>query len=247
MIEPVLRVEGAFRAFDRRTAVDRVNLVVKRGEFRAIIGPNGAGKSTLFNLISGVVRPQEGRIWFNETNITGFSPHRLCRLGMGRTFQINNIFLRSTVRENIRLAVLSHYRRSWNMTSRADDILTRETESIAASVGLADHLDKVGSELAYGDRRRLELGIALAGKPHLLLLDEPTCGVALVERPPLIGLIQDIVKSRGVTALLIEHDMDIVFAVADRITVMHKGCVIADDEPEAVQGHPEVQQVYLGE
>ena len=247
MGEPILRVDGVTRRFDGRIAVDRVSLSVARGEFRAVIGPNGAGKSTLFNLISGALSTQSGRIHFRDRDVTRLPPHRLCRIGMGRTFQINNIFLRCSVRENIRLAVLSHHRRSWNMVRRSDGLLGRETADIAQAVGLGSHLEKTGAELPYGDRRRLELAIALAGKPDLLLLDEPTCGVAVVERPPLIKLIQTIIRDRGMTAILIEHDMDIVFSVADRIAVMHKGRVVADDTPQAVHAHPEVRQIYLGD
>jgi branched-chain amino acid transport system ATP-binding protein len=245
--DPVLQVENVSRLFDGRKAVDSVSFSVARGELHAIIGSNGAGKTTLFNLITGGLRVQHGRIIFKGGDITNHSPHRLCRLGIGRTFQINNIFARSTVRENIRLAIASYHRRSWNMTLDSRTLFNREIEEIASWVHLDAQLARYAAELPYGDRRRLELAIALAGRPELLLLDEPTCGVAVVERPALMQLVQDIIRKRGMTALLIEHDMDIVFSVADRVGVMHKGELIADDTPEAVYANAKVRSVYLGE
>jgi branched-chain amino acid transport system ATP-binding protein len=247
MSEAVLKVEDVSCAFYGRKAVDSVSFSVARGELQAIIGSNGAGKTTLFNLLSGGLRLQSGRIFFKGADVTNHSPHRLCRRGIGRTFQINNVFADATVRENINLAVLSYHRRNWNVTLDAHNLYNEETEEIASLVDLKRVLDRIGSELAYGDRRRLELAIALAGRPDLLLLDEPTCGVAVVERPPLIGLIQEIIRTRGMTALLIEHDMDIVFSVADRIGVMHKGELIANEVPAVIRADPKVRAVYLGE
>jgi branched-chain amino acid transport system ATP-binding protein len=244
--DPILRLENVSRLFDGRKAVNSVSFSVARGELHAIIGSNGAGKTTLFNLITGGLRLQQGRIAFKGADITNQPPHRLYRLGIGRTFQINNVFTHSTVRENIRLAVISYHRKSWNMTLDSRTLFNREIEEIASWVHLDTQLARYAAELPYGDRRRLELAVALAGRPELLLLDEPTCGVAVVERPPLMQLVQDIIRRRGMTALLIEHDMDIVFSVADRVGVMHKGELIADDVPEAVYANPRVRSVYLG-
>lgn len=247
MSEPVLIAEGLVRRFDTFTAVDEVSLSVRSGEIHAIIGPNGAGKTTLFNLLTGNLRPHAGRILLEGRDVTGLAPFKLCRLGLGRTFQINNIFVDATVRQNIRLAAIAHAGITWNMFASVEQLLDVEVEESARLVGLEAQLDKRGATLAYGDRRRLELAIALACKPRILLLDEPTCGMSVEERPALIGLVQDIVRNEGVTAILIEHDMDIVFSVADRVMVMHHGQVIADDTPYAIENHSEVRRVYLGD
>ena len=233
MNDVAFQAKALRRRFGGIAAVDGVDLEVKAREMRTIIGPNGAGKTTLFNLLTGRLRPHGGRIVFQGADVTRLSPHRRCRAGIGRTFQINNVFSSASVRENVRLALLTYYGRTWNMFTPADRLYGTETEEIIAMVGLSAHADKLASEISYGDRRRLELAIALACRPKLLLLDEPTCGMSSATGRP-NRLIQDIRRQTGMTVIMIEHDMDLVFSVADRITVMHHGRIIADDVPEAI-------------
>ncbi len=235
------------RSFGGIPAVDGINLKVKTREMRTIIGPNGAGKTTLFNLLTGRLRAHGGRILFEGRDVTRLSPHQRCRVGIGRTFQISNVFPSASVRENVRLALLTFHRRTWNMFTPADTLYGGETDDIVGMVGLSGHVNKLAREISYGDRRRLELAIALACRPRLLLLDEPTCGMPLGDRPSLIALIQDIRHKTGMTVIMIEHDMDLVFSVADRITVMHYGRVIADGPPNTIAANSRVREVYLGE
>ena len=247
MTEVALQARALERRFGGVAAVDGVDLQVKPREMRAIIGPNGAGKTTLFNLLTGRLRAHGGQILFDGSDVTRLSPHHRCRVGIGRTFQINNVFSSATVRENVRLALLTYHRRTWNMFTPADSLYGAEAADIVAMVGLSSRVNQLASEISYGDRRRLELAIALACRPKLLLLDEPTCGMSLGDRPELIALIQDIRRETGMTVIMIEHDMDIVFSVADRMTVMHHGRIIADDAPEAIAANAQVQEIYLGE
>jgi branched-chain amino acid transport system ATP-binding protein len=246
MSTPILSLRGVALAFNGAWAVDNVDLDVAPGEFKAIIGPNGAGKSSLFNLICGTYKPARGNICFKGENVNGLPPHRMNRKGVARTFQINNVFGAATVRENIRLAVIAHHGKSWIMTARSTTLFGGEVEILAESVGLSNQLDVLCQNLAYADRRRLELAIALASDPQLLLLDEPTSGVAMAERPALILLVRRLVRARGMTAVLIEHDMEIVFAVADRILVLNKGRRIAEDVPDVIARSARVQEIYLG-
>jgi branched-chain amino acid transport system ATP-binding protein len=245
--EEILATSKLSRSFGGVRAVGDVTLGVPTGQIRAIIGPNGAGKTTLFNLLTGELRCDAGRIYFKGADITGRSPHYLCRHGLARTFQINSIFLSATVFENVQLALLAYRGKTWNPFVAARRLMIRETEEILDRLGLADQADKPGRTLAYGDRRRLEVALALACQPELLLLDEPTSGMSLSEKPALVRLIQSIVKEKGVTTVLIEHDMDVVFSVSDRITVMHQGSVIAEGTPGEIQANARVQEVYLGD
>lgn len=247
MSEAILVVEKLSRSFGGVRAVKDVSLAVPAGQLRAVIGPNGAGKSTLFNLLTGQVPCNSGRILFKGVEVTGRAPHYLCRHGLGRTFQINSIFLNSTVIENVQLALLAHHGKIWNMFSAARELFVREAEALLEMLGLAREAGKLGAALSYGDRRRLEVALALACQPQLLLLDEPTAGMSLSDKPRMIALIRGIVREKGVTAVLIEHDMDVVFSVADWITVMHQGSVVADGPPQEIQANARVQEVYLGE
>ena len=247
MSSAILTLRGVSLAFNGAMAVDSVDLDVAPGEFRAIIGPNGAGKSTLFNLICGTYKPAKGHILFRGQDVTGVPPHVMNRRGVARTFQINNVFADVTVRDNVRLAVTAHHGKSWSMTSTASHLFDDEVEQLAVAAGVVDQLDTEARRLPYADRRRLELAMALASRPQLLLLDEPTSGVAMAERPALIALVKRLVKTTGMTAILIEHDMEIVFAVADRILVLSKGQRIADDVPNAIAHSKAVQQIYLGD
>ncbi len=247
MSEAVLVVEKLGRSFGGVHAVKDVSLSVPIGQLRAVIGPNGAGKSTLFNLLTGLTTPSAGRIVFNGRDVTGLPPHALCRLGLGRTFQINSIFVNATVLENVQLALLSNRRKIWNMTSTAAKLLVREAEELLAMLDLTRQVGKLGSALAYGDRRRLEVVLALACEPKLLLLDEPTAGMSLPDKPGMVALIRKVAREKGVTTVLVEHDMDVVFAVADCITVLHQGEIVAEGTPAEIRANARVQEIYLGE
>jgi ABC-type branched-subunit amino acid transport system ATPase component len=224
-----------------------VNLSVEPGEFRAIIGPNGAGKSTFFNTLTGLLRPDSGRIAFEDRDITGAPPHRVARRGVARTFQITSVFPDLSALENVQVALLAHARRSWNVWPRARALGAERAQELLALVGLAASAAKPAGTLAHGDQKRLELGIALAGEPRLLLLDEPTAGMAAPERLEAIWLVHGIARKLGLSCVFTEHDMAVVFAVATRITVMHQGRVLAEGTPAEVRARPEVQHVYLGE
>ena len=247
MSDSVLIVQDLSRSFGGVQAVKDVNLAVPAGQLRAVIGPNGAGKSTFFNLLTGYIPCNSGSILFRGKDVTGLPPHTLCRLGLGRTFQINSIFASATVLENVQVALLSHRRRIWNMWAAADKLLVREAEELLTTLGLEDRAKKLGSELSYGDRRRLEVALALACEPQLLLLDEPTAGMSIPDKPGMVELIRKVSRERGVTVILIEHDMDIVFSVADEITVLHQGAVVAQGTPQEIKSNEQVQQIYLGE
>ena len=247
MSDSVLIVEDLSRNFGGVQAVKDVNLAVPAGQLRAVIGPNGAGKSTFFNLLTGYIPCNSGRILFRGKDVTGLPPHSLCRLGLGRTFQINSIFSSARVLENVQVALLAHRRRIWNMWAAADKLLVREAEELLTTLGLEDRAKKLGSELSYGDRRRLEVALALACEPQLLLLDEPTAGMSIPDKPGMVELIRKVSRERGVTVILIEHDMDIVFSVADEITVLHQGAVVAQGTPQEIKSNEQVQKIYLGE
>jgi branched-chain amino acid transport system ATP-binding protein len=243
----LLEVRDLRKSFDGFQAVAGVTFNVPRGSISAIIGPNGAGKTTLFNLITGHLRPDAGSISFKGLPVTGIAPHDLCRLGMGRSFQRTNIFPRLTVFQNIQAAFLSHRGRGWNLLARVDRLYRDETEALLVSVGLLDKAGEVAGFLSHGNQKQLELGITLALEPEILLLDEPTAGMSAQETRESIRLIERIARERGLTLLFTEHDMEVVFAIAHRITVLHQGEVIADGTPEEVRRHPEVRRVYLGE
>ncbi len=247
MSDSVLIVEDLSRNFGGVQAVKDVNLAVPAGQLRAVIGPNGAGKSTFFNLLTGYIPCTSGRILFRGKDVTGLPPNSLCRLGLVRTFQINSIFSNARVLENVQVALLAHRRRIWNMWAAADKLLVREAEELLTTLGLEARAEKLGSELSYGDRRRLEVALALACEPQLLLLDEPTAGMSIPDKPGMVELIRKVSRERGVTVILIEHDMDIVFSVADEITVLHQGAVVAQGTPQEIKSNEQVQQIYLGE
>jgi branched-chain amino acid transport system ATP-binding protein len=243
----LLDVRDLRKSFDGFQALSGVSFSVPRGSISAIIGPNGAGKTTLFNLITGHLRPDSGSVSFKEREITGIAPHDLCRLGMGRSFQRTNIFPRLTVFQNIQAAFLSHRGRGWNLLAPVDRFYHDETEALLVAVGLLDKAGEIAGFLSHGNQKQLELGITLALEPEILLLDEPTAGMSAQETRESIRLIERIGRERGLTLLFTEHDMEVVFAIAHRITVLHQGEVIADGTPEEVRRHPEVRRVYLGE
>ena len=247
MREDVLRVDGVRKSFGGVHAVDGVTFTLPRGEIRALIGPNGAGKSTFFNILTGQLRADAGAVHFRDRRISGLPPHAIVRLGIGRTFQITATFGTLTVRENVQVARLSRTGHSRSLLTPAARLEVGPATALLEQVGLANQADRPAGVLAYGDLKKLELAIALAGEPTLLLLDEPTAGMAPAERGALMALTAAIARERDLTVLFTEHDMDVVFAIADRIMVLHQGRVIAEGTPKDVRAHPEVQAVYLGE
>ncbi len=243
----VLRVENVTMSFDGFIAIDNVDLTVEKGQMAAIIGPNGAGKSTMFNLITGHLTPTRGKVYFHDQDITGRSPHTICQLGMGRSFQRTNIFPRLSVFDNVQVAVLAHARKTLNFLTPARRMMLAETHALLDDVGLAGEANSISGTLSYGFQKQLELGITLASEPELLLLDEPTAGMSPQETSDTIELVERIARERGLTLLFTEHDMDVVFNIADKITVLHQGQVLAEGSPDEVKDDPNVQRVYLGE
>jgi len=244
---PVLEVEDVRRAFGGVQAVDGVSFALARGEIRALIGPNGAGKSTFFNILTGQLRADAGDVRWHGRSILGLPPHAIWRLGISRTFQITATFGTLTALENVQVARLSHTGRSRALVTPAARLETAPSRTLLEQVGLAEQATRPAGVLAYGDLKKLELAIALANDPTLLLLDEPTAGMAPAERGALMWVTARIARERQLTVLFTEHDMDVVFAVADRIMVLHQGRVIADGPPMAVRADAQVQAVYLGE
>jgi len=243
----MLEISGLCKSFDGFVATSNVSLSVARGEIAAVIGPNGAGKSTLFNLITGHLRPDAGRVYFEGRDITGAPPHFICRLGMGRSFQRANIFPKLTVFENVQAALIAHHRAATNFWSSSRDIFREETNQLLASLGLLQQAEVTSGTLSYGNQKQLELGIALAASPKILLLDEPTAGMSAIETAESIRLLQRIANERELTLLFTEHDMEVVFAIAHKIAVLHQGRIIAVGRPDEVRANPEVRRVYLGE
>jgi branched-chain amino acid transport system ATP-binding protein len=243
----LLRVEKVTKSFDGFVAVRNVDLTVEKGQMACIIGPNGAGKSTLFNLITGHLQPTHGQIFFHDRDITALPPYKVCQLGMGRSFQRTNIFPRLSVFDNVQVAVLSHHKKTLNFFTPSKKLVQPETYALLEQVGLADEARSISGMLSYGYQKQLELGIALASEPEILLLDEPTAGMSPQETASTIALIEKIARERGLTLLFTEHDMDVVFSIAEKITVLHQGEVLAVGKPDEVRHNPEVQRVYLGE
>lgn len=243
----VLEVRGISKRFGGLQALQGVDMQVKPGEFHAIIGPNGAGKSTFFNTLTGLLKADEGEIHFDGRKVSGLAPHRLTRLGMGRTFQITRVFHGMTVLENVQVALSAHARQTWNGWTAAGSQHVARALELLERVGLAAQAGRTARTLAHGDQKRLELAIALASQPKLLLLDEPTAGMAAQERLASIQLVHQVAQQLGVSCVFTEHDMAVVFAVASRITVLHQGKVLAVGQPQEVRASALVQQVYLGE
>lgn len=244
---PVLEASGLRKAFGGIRAVDGVGLSLSRGELRALIGPNGAGKTTLFNLLTGHLVPDAGMVRFHGERLDGLAPHRVWRRGIARTFQIPAVFPNLSVVENVQVACVSWRGRTLSLAGRAHALERAGAERLLDRVGLLGQAGRRAGVLAYGDLKKLEVGIALANDPEVLLLDEPTAGMAPAERRALMALVTGIARERGLALLFTEHDMDVVFAVAERITVLHQGRVVADGAPDAVRADAEVQRVYLGE
>jgi branched-chain amino acid transport system ATP-binding protein len=242
-----LIVEHLRKTFGGVRAVDDVSLAVEQGEIVALIGPNGAGKTTCFNLINGQLAPDDGRVLLDGRRIDGKPAHVVARLGLARTFQVAATFASMTVRENVRLALLARMRRAQQATSLASSLPDAPVEALLSRVGCADLADTHCAVLAYGDAKRVELALALAGEPRVLLMDEPTAGMAPRSRARLMQVASDLVKRDRIAVLFTEHDMDIVFGFADRVIVLDDGKIIAEGSPAEVRANARVQEVYLGE
>jgi branched-chain amino acid transport system ATP-binding protein len=243
---PTLAVRNLSKSFGGVKAVQDVSFSVASGELLALIGPNGAGKTTCFNMLNGQLKPDVGDILLQGKIITGLAPRVVARQGIGRTFQITATYSSMTVRENIQTALIAGKRGEWSMWGHAGDNHGDEADALLALVNMLDQRDRACGILAYGDLKRVELAIALANHPKLLLMDEPTAGMAPKERIALMDLAADIAKSRQIAVLFTEHDMDVVFAHADRIIVLDRGKLIAEGTGEEVRANPGVQAVYLG-
>jgi len=241
-----LSVRALSKAFGGVHAVREVSFDVKPGEFLAMIGPNGAGKSTCFNMINGQLRPDSGEIHFDGRNIAGLHPRDIWRLGVGRTFQVAATFGSMTVAENVQMALISHAREIYRFWPAAHTLHRDRALQLLDQVGMRAAADRPGRELAYGDVKRIELAIALANDPKLLLMDEPTAGMAPRERNELIALVKKLVVERGISVLFTEHSMDVVFAFADRIIVLARGRLIADGTAAQIRDDAKVQEVYFG-
>jgi branched-chain amino acid transport system ATP-binding protein len=243
---PLLRVESLRKAFGGVRAVDDVSFELGAGELLALIGPNGAGKSTCFNCINGQLRPDHGRVLLGGTDLVGRAPRAIWRMGVGRTFQIAATWASMTVAENVQVALLSHAGRLNRFWGRASAMCRDESLALLDAVGLTAMADEPCAALAYGDVKRVELAIALANGPRLLLMDEPTAGMAPRERNELVGLVKRLVRERGIGVLFTEHSMDVVFEYADRIIVLARGGLIAEGAPAAIRDDPQVREVYFG-
>ena len=244
----LLEIRELTRDFGRLRAVDNVDLDIQEGELTAIIGPNGAGKTTLYNLITGRFRPTKGSIRFMGEEISRLSPPDILRRGIGRSFQITNVFPSLTVLENVRIAAIVRMgrHRRWFRGIEGDEELHEACVQVLRMVGLESLWDRPVHSLSHGDRRLVEVAIVLATGPRLVLLDEPTAGMNPEETRRMVELVRRLHQQTGMTFLLTEHDMDVVFSISQRIVVMHRGRVLADGTPEQIRANPEVRAAYLG-
>lgn len=242
----LLQIDGLRKSFGGVAALDDLSFTLPAGQMLALIGPNGAGKLTCFNVINGQLRPDAGRVLLDGADIAGLDPRRIWARGVGRTFQVSAAFASLTVLENVQAALLSHHRRLWQLWRPAAACLRQEAMQLLEQVGMADQAGRACAVLAYGDIKRLELAMALSNAPRLLLMDEPTAGMAPLERQELMALTRRLVSERGLSVLFTEHSMDVVFAFADRIIVLARGQLIAQGEPEAVRQDARVRDVYFG-
>jgi branched-chain amino acid transport system ATP-binding protein len=243
----LLSVEGLTKSYGGVHAVRGVSFALKAGEILALIGPNGAGKSTCFDMLNGQKSPDSGRITLLGEDTAGRAPREIWRLGVGRTFQITATFPTMTVRENVQVALVSHRGQLFNLFASTPKLAREEAGRLLELVGMSGYADRPCGELAYGDLKRLELAVALANEPKLLLMDEPTAGMAPRERIELMRLTARIAREKSIGVLFTEHDMDVVFEHADRILVLNRGNLIAEGTPAEVRGNPQVRAVYLGE
>ena len=242
----LLSVSGLSKRFDGVAIVEGVGFEVGAGELLAMIGPNGAGKTTCFNLLNGQLVPDSGSIRLDGADIAGKKPREIWRMGVGRTFQVAATFASMSVRENVQTALLSHHRRIRNFWTSAGGLHLEEADALLEEVGMREQAARPCAALAYGDLKRTELAMALANRPRLLLMDEPTAGMAPAERRAAMALTERIARDRRIAVLFTEHDMEAVFRHADRVLVLHQGRVIAEGAPAEVRGRADVRRIYLG-
>jgi branched-chain amino acid transport system ATP-binding protein len=245
--EVILKVENLNKSFGGLKATAQVHYQMVSGELSAIIGPNGAGKSTFFNLLTGYHKADSGKVVFKGIEITNWPPHRIVRLGIARAFQVSNIYPRMTTYENVRQAILAQQKMTLRFFTPADRLVGADTSELLDVSGLSRHANRVAGNLSQGDKKRLELAIALGSKPDLLFLDEPTAGMSGEETHQTMDLVARLNREMGVTILFTEHDMSVVFGYARRLSVLHAGTLVADGTPEEVRANEEAQRVYLGE
>lgn len=245
---PLIECQGITKRFGGLVAVDHVDMSVEAGEIRAIIGPNGAGKTTLFNLLTGVLSASEGDVIFEHEKITTLPVHQIIQRGISRTFQLTHLFPELSVRENVRIAAQACYAKRWKFLGGSEIIEASKEEANKAieKLRLKDRADTTANMLSHGDQRLLEIAMALSQNPKLLLLDEPTQGLSIEETEYAVKILKDLLKNTNLTVVLVEHDMDVVFGLADKITVLHRGRVIADGLPDDVKANNIVQDAYLG-
>ena len=246
MTGALLSAHGLSRSFGAFRAVDGVDLEVAAGTIHSVIGPNGAGKSTLFRLLTGLLRPSAGEVRFNGTRLNGKPPHRVVQIGLAQAFQITNVMPRLTVTDSVAAAIIVQRRSAADPVSWFHRRVRAQAAALCESVGLGEVLGAQAGTLSHGDQRALEVALALAVRPRLLLLDEPTAGMSPFETGRMVELIRGLAADRGLTVVLSEHDMDTVFKISDRVTVMHQGRVIADGPSAEVRANDEVMAVYLG-
>ena len=242
----MLKIQNLTKSFNGFVATNGVDLTIAESERHAIIGPNGAGKSTLFNLITGHLRPDSGTVIYRGEEITGMKPHTIVRKGVSRSFQHTNVYPKLTVFENMQAALIAHHRMEYRLFTLAQKLFRDEALELLAAVGMAEDADRVAGTLAYGRQKQLELAVGLASEPNFLLLDEPTAGMSGKETRQAIDLIARITGERKLTLLFTEHDMEVVFGIADRISVLYFGKILCTGTPEEVRADPEVKRVYLG-
>jgi branched-chain amino acid transport system ATP-binding protein len=244
---PILELQGIYKDFEGLEVLFGINLGIQQGERHAIIGPNGAGKSTIFNIITGKYLPSKGKVFFKGLDVTGTSPYKLNRHGLARSFQITNIFRTMTVFQNVRNAILSRNKIRYNLFSRLDRMkdIQAQTEKVLEQIGLLDRKDVMAGLLSYGQQRALEIGLTIATEPELILLDEPTAGMSSEETREAVKLIGRV--TQGKTLIIVEHDMEVVFSLADRITVIYYGETLASGPPGEIRQNQKVKDAYLGE
>ncbi len=245
----LLRTEKLRKYFGVVSAADNVDLRIEEGVLTSVIGPNGAGKTTLINLLTGNILPDSGKVFFNEEEITHLPIHKRVKKGICRSFQIMNIFPKLSVFENLQIPVFSLVNRSLNFfkPARSDADVNERVEKLLAELGMASKKDLPSGTLSHGDQRLLEIGLAMASEPKLLFLDEPTAGMNPVERVKVLENIRRLSREKQSTFVIVEHDMDIVFSLSDRIVVLHRGQILADGKPEEIKQNEDVKKVYLGE
>lgn len=242
----VLSAQNLRKSFGGVKAVDDISFEVEAGRLLAMIGPNGAGKTTCFNLLNGQLPPDGGSVKLDGKELVGLTPREIWRLGVGRTFQITATFGSMTVVENVQMTLLSHYKQNVAMKTMVSGLYVDEAMALLERVGMAEQAERACSILAYGDLKRVELAVALGNEPRLLLMDEPTAGMAPRERIELMQLTADIVRERNISVLFTEHDMDVVFSHADQVIVLNRGALIAQGKPQEVRNDAQVQEIYLG-